>query len=60
MGFMDGFFFGALATMLIFMASVAVYNNNRKEGKRHAAQAHKSPVVVPVVFRSCNPWDLSV
>lgn len=61
MGFIDGFFVGALATMLIFMASVAVYNNNRKEDKRHAAQAHERPRGIPSVMRRpCNPWDLSV
>ena len=59
--FIDGFFTGALFTMLVFMASVAVYNNNHKEEKRHAAQAHDRPRGVPsVVCRSYNPWDLSV
>lgn len=57
MGFIDGFFVGALATMLIFMASVAVYNNH----KGHATQAHDRPRGVPTVMRRpCNPWDLSV
>ena len=56
MGFNDGFFLGALTTMLIFMASVAVYNNNRREEK-----AHKAPRVAPAVVRpKINPWDLSV
>lgn len=57
MGFIDGFFIGALTVMLLFMASVAVYNNH----KGHATQAHDRPRGVPSVMRRpCNPWDLSV